>query len=139
MNFFSSQSLLSSKVPMDTRNAVLKTRSEVCQQKPKIFQSKCANEIIFFRKSYLSLNCFFGHVEFKVEKLAKVFRWMSENDGKKYALQRFFSSKRSYGHVGCSFDNPTKKASTKSQKNFAEFPKSFRKILFCQTEIFFPK
>ena len=62
-------------------------------KKPKIFQSNYENEMIFFRKNYFSSNCLFGHVEFIVEKLAKFFRSMSENDGEKYVFQSFSSSK----------------------------------------------
>ena len=83
-------------------------------KEPKIFQSKYENVMIFFRKNNFSSNCLFGHVEFNVEKLAKFFRSMSKNDGKKYVFPSIFSSKLSYGHVGCSFDKPIRKGLTKS-------------------------
>ena len=75
---------------MDTKKSVLKTRSEVCRQKPKYFQSRSEAKTFFSEKNFSSVNCFFGQVEFNVEKLAKVFRSMPENDGKENSFQNFF-------------------------------------------------
>ena len=95
-NFFPSstekvkKSVFQTNNPVDTKKAVLKTRSEVCRQKPKSFQSKSENEIFSRKKTFFSVNCFFGHVEFNVEKLATFFRSMSENDGEENFFQKFF-------------------------------------------------